>query len=89
MEPTTPQRFQRCLSVLDIDDDMMVLLQDEDGLCLHGRYAAPSTVRLTDVREALKAKQDVEAVVIGCADTAGGGAARGVISVLRIHARTL
>jgi hypothetical protein len=88
MEPTPP-RFQRCLSVLDIDDDMMVLLQDEDGLCLHGRYAAPSTVRLTDVREALKAKQDVEAVVIGCADTAGGGAARGVISVLRIHARTL
>ena len=50
--------------MLDIDDDAMVLLCGKDGMCLPGRYPTPQTVFPKDVREAMRAGKDVEAIVV-------------------------
>ena len=77
--------FQRQLRVLDIDDDLNVRLQGENGMCLPQVYKAPATVSSEDVRAALKAGRDVEAVVVGCA-SASSHATKGRIHVIRVHA---
>jgi len=51
------------MRVVDIDEDGMVLLCGQNGMCVPGRYAAPVTVMPKDVREALRIGQYVDAAV--------------------------
>jgi hypothetical protein len=70
--------------VVDIDDDMKVLLQGKDGLCLPGRYAVPASVVGKDVREALRGGRDVEAVLTECQALSGGSNSVRTVDVIRV-----
>jgi len=75
---------EKHLRVLEIDEDMTVLLQGDDGLCISTRFPVPHSVVLKDVREAIQQNRYVEAHLIGHVDA--GQPFKGVIFSIRIYA---
>lgn len=75
---------EKHLRVLEIDEDMTVLLQGDDGLCTSTRFPVPHSVVLKDVQEAIQQNRYVEAHLIGHVDTCRP--LQGVICSIRIYA---